>query len=415
MAERTLDQLEDSVTEGAARIDAAMCCWLIDVAEFDRRAAYERWECRSTAHFLNWRCGISLHTARQHVRVARALEELPIAQAAFGDGRLSYSKLRALVRIVTPKTEAQLVEWAQCATAAQFEKIVAGRRSVNRKDPDLRDVSWHHDDDGYLVLRARLEPEEGALVLKALQSAREALRTSEDENVSAETFLQPTNADALVAMAETTLAHGPTPVAGGDRHTILIHVDAETNETRLASGQLLDAESAALIRCDASESTILLRDGREPLALGRKSRGPSVAQRRALLVRDGGACRFPGCSNDLFVDAHHVEYWENGGPTDLDNLMLLCRVHHRAIHHRGYRIEKGPRQTFRFYRPDGLELVAAPPVARPTGSVPTHGPTGTPITPDTPLPNWDGHHPDYGIAIEGLLWLEEHPEHALST
>lgn len=140
MAERSLHELEDAITEGAARLDAAMCAWLLDVAEFDRRAGYVSWECRSTAHFLNWRCGVSLHAARQQVRVARALESLPLARAAFADGRLSYSKLRALVKIVTPETEQQLVEWAQCATAAQFEKVVAGRRSVDRRDPDATSV-----------------------------------------------------------------------------------------------------------------------------------------------------------------------------------------------------------------------------------------------------------------------------------
>ena len=87
--------------------------------------------------------------------------------------------------------------------------------------------------------------------------------------------------------------------------------------------------------------------------------------------------------------------------------MLLCRVHHRAIHHRGFRIEKGKNQTFRFYRPDGLRLVAAPAVAPSDARLPTRGASGAEITPDTAIPDWDGRHPDYATAVEGLMWLEE--------
>ncbi len=82
--------------------------------------------------------------------------------------------------------------------------------------------------------------------------------------------------------------------------------------------ELTDAE-AALILCDTAEATIVLGDAGEPLAVGRKTRDPTVAQRRALLVRDGG-CVFPSCDQRLFVDAHHVREWEHGGFTDLDNL-----------------------------------------------------------------------------------------------
>ncbi len=421
MTERPLSELEAELTQGAARIDAALCSWLLVLAEFDRRAGYESWECRSTAHFLNWRCGVSMRTARDHVRVARRLEELPLLRAAFADGTLSYSKARAITRCATPETEAQLVEWAHYATAAQIDRVVKGRRSVDRKLEEARYVTWGHDDDGSFVLRARLSPEEGALLLAALTSARDALggqgdcvpKSGSAEPLSEPETLKPSAADALVAMAETTLAHGPTPVSGGDRHMVLVHVNAESGIATLEGGPELTEAEAGQILCDASEATIVLGIAGEPLAMGRKTREPTVAQRRTLLVRDGG-CMFPACNQRIFVDAHHVNQWDQGGLTDLDNLVLLCRVHHRAIHHRGYTCEAGPHQTFRFFNPNGIQLIPVPPLEKPTGEIPRFGASGNEIGPDTPVPHWDGHHPDYATAVEGLLILEAegHPDDA---
>ncbi len=413
MTERPLAELEDEITQGAARIDAALCAWLLLVGEFDRRAGYETWECRSTAHFLNWRCGISMRTAREHVKVARRLEHLPLLCAAFADGALSYSKARAIARVATPETEAQLVEWAHCATAAQMDLLVNRRRSVDQSPQETRYLTWGYDEDGSFVLRARLTPEEGALVLAALRSARDALgdqgECMAESGPAGPLFetetIRPSAADALVAMAETTLAHGPTPVAGGDRHMVLVHVNAETGTATLDGGPELTDNEAASVLCDAAHATILLGGEGEPLAMGRRTREPTVAQRRALLVRDGG-CVFPGCEQRVFVDAHHVHEWERGGPTDLNNLVLVCRVHHRAIHHRGYTCEPGPNQTFKFFNPQGVRLVAVPRPTRADGQIPTVGASGEQIGPDTPVPNWDGHHPDYATAVEGLLILE---------
>ncbi|HVV35768.1 MAG TPA: DUF222 domain-containing protein [Acidimicrobiales bacterium] len=312
-----------------------------------------------------------------------------------------------------PETEPTLVEWAECATAAQIDRVVAGRRSLDKKTAAARYVTWSYEDDGTFLLRAKLTPEEGALVVAALQSARKVLR--DDENGSAEPLrvtdgsaepLTVGNADAFVAMAETTLAHGPTPVEAGDRHVVMVHLNAATGEAQLDGGPVLSEDSKQLVLCGASFADVGLGAQREVLYMGRLYREPNRAQRRALAIRDGG-CTFPGCTQRIFVDAHHLEEWENGGRTDIDNLLLLCRFHHNAIHHRGFTVKKGPRQTFRFFNPDGIELIAAPKPATPSATTPTHGASGTPITPDTPIPNWDGHHPDYATAIEGLMWLEE--------
>lgn len=412
MEERPVFELESELTQGSARIDAAMCAWLLTLAEFDRRSVYEQWEVRSSAHWLNWRCGISLRTARDHVRVARRLEELPLVQAKFADGELSYSKVRAISKVATPETEETLVEWAIHATAAQLDKIVQGRKSVERKSEKGYFLEWHNDDDGDLELRGKLSAEEGALVIAALKSARTALE-DDQKNGSAEPH-PVTNVDALVAVAETVLAHGPTPVEAGDRHLVVLHVNAETGEGRLDDGPVLSTESKQQIMCGASWATFVKGTYGEALFMGRLNRFPNRAQRRALKFRDGG-CAFPGCTQRIWVDAHHIVPWEEGGLTGIDNLLLLCRFHHTAVHHRGVRIEKCGNQRFRFYDKEGFELIAVPALEAPTGFLADDGASGRPITPDTPLPDLHWRSPDYADAVEGLMWLEENAHKVLAS
>jgi uncharacterized protein DUF222 len=156
------DHLADEITQLASHIHAATCRWLELVAEFDRCGAWAQWGCSSCAHWVSWRCSIAPVAAREHVRVARRLEELPRIRAAFAEGRLSYSKVRALSRVENVEREQELLGLAENASAAQLERIVRAYRGVVARAraaaggrPE-RYVTWHHDDDGALVLRARL-------------------------------------------------------------------------------------------------------------------------------------------------------------------------------------------------------------------------------------------------------------------
>ncbi len=125
-----MSELEDQLTLFAARIASATAAWLGWLAIFDRRAGYESWGCRSSAHWLNWKCAMSYSTGHEHVRVARALESLPETRAAFGAGRLSYSKVRAITRVATVDSEAELCDLGLAATAVQIESIRAGYRQA---------------------------------------------------------------------------------------------------------------------------------------------------------------------------------------------------------------------------------------------------------------------------------------------
>jgi hypothetical protein len=383
-----IDRLGEEITELAAHIHAATCRWLELVAEFDRRSGWSQWGCRSCAEFLSWRCAIAPGAAREHVRVARRLEELPLIRAAFGEGRLSYSKVRALTRVENVAHEEDLLGIARHSTAAQLERIVRAYRGVVVSEHAAtsrpsRYVTWEHDDDGSLLLRACLPAEEGAVVLAALEAAVERLRAdgstairdgadvpaetrTAGDDVPAETrpTLSERRADALILMADTLLAGPAAGRSGGDRYQVVVHVDTATlaegdgdGRSELADGAPLPAETARRLACDAAIVPLLERNGR-PLSVGRKTRTVHPALRRALASRDRG-CRFPGCTNRCAVDAHHIEHWAHGGPTSLENLVQLCRHHHRLLHEGGYSVERAG-ADFVFRRPDGRRLTAVP-------------------------------------------------------
>mgnify|MGYP001553102978 CR=1 FL=1 len=179
-----LDQLESELTTLTGHINAATCRFLMLLEEFDRLEGYLRHGLLSSAHWLNWRCGIGLNAAREQRRVARALPNLPQTLARFRTGEISYSKVRAMTRIATPENEGVLLEVARYGTAQQLETMVARWRSAERaRDHQLagrrhaaRALHYHYDEDGMLVIRATLPPEAGAVVLEALQSAMESLK-----------------------------------------------------------------------------------------------------------------------------------------------------------------------------------------------------------------------------------------------
>src|SRR5438874_9060258 len=166
-----LERLEAQICEGAAHLAAGTGRWLLLVGEFDRRKGYERWECRSSAFWLNWHCGISVRTAREQVRVGRSLLDYPRIAQALCSGQLSYSKVRAITRVVTPETEATLIDLASAVPASQIERVVAGRKRVdvleNAASHKARHLDTYSDEDGSEVGMYRLDPEEGALIRAA--------------------------------------------------------------------------------------------------------------------------------------------------------------------------------------------------------------------------------------------------------
>ena len=156
------------------------------------------------------------------------------------------------------------------------------------------------------------------------------------------------------------------------------------------------AETARRLSCDASVVALIENDDGEPLNVGRKTRTISAPLRRALNARDKG-CRFPGCANARYIDAHHVEHWANGGETKPSNLVSLCRFHHRAVHEGGYRIEKLDDGALRFVSPKGSALGSITPgCTQPLGDW-TQLPRGTATW------NWKGERMNLDLAVDVLV------------
>ena len=410
----SLETLEREICELAAHISVAMCRWLELLAEFDDRGGWAEWGVKTCAHWLSWRCSLGLGTAREHVRVAHRLQELPLIREAFSKGELSYCKVRALSRVATPGTEAGLLDIARHATGAQLEKLIrgyAGALSATlgaaQRTLDLRYVRWSWNDDGSLRVEGRLPAEDGALVLKALDALEAAPGEGEDYAASPAAARR---ADALVAMARSVVARAAERTAGSDRCEVIVHVDAQTLESdevvercHVADGPALAPETARRLGCDAAVVRIVERDGR-PLTVGRRTRTIPPAVRRALRSRDAG-CRFPGCTHERFLHAHHIQHWARGGPTTLENLVQLCSYHHRLVHEGGFRVEPAGRGAVRFKRPDGRVLAPAP------GCGPAPGPAlaerhracGVVVDQNTCRALSAGDRLDYGLAVEVLM------------
>jgi len=452
-----LERLEAQICELAGHLAAATCRFLVLLADFDARRGWASWEMKSCAAWLSWKCQLSSGTAREHVRVARALRGLPVIRARFAAGKLSYAKVRALTRIATPATEAGLAELAGPMTANQLERFARAHRQVTQAgDAEARirrRLVWRFEEDGSLSGTFRLPPLQGAVLLQALRAACADLAGEPGgAGVSAETPAPETPAaetpaadaapaapavrtsadlaDGLVAVAESFLAGQVAGADDAEVYQVVVHagtgvltqppappavpagVSAETPAAparvpgdpadparcHVEDGPAISVSTAQMLTCTAAVSWMRHGPDGAVLALGRRRRRPNAAIRRAARERDHCRCRFPGCQSRR-VDLHHIQHWASGGHTDLENLISLCPWHHQLVHDRGYLIAAPPAGSgaFTFYRPDGSPLPASPPLPGPDG--PIDAVHDADITPETIIPPWYGERLDLDHAI----------------
>ncbi len=356
-----IDELDKSIVNLSARINASTYELLVLIREFDERAGWLKWGLENCTQWLHWRCDLSHSAAREKVRVAHALKALPEISAAFSKGTLSYSKVRALTRAATPMNEASLLDFALSTTAARVEErcqqlrnaLPGALEAVNRAHERRSLRVWRDIGRGTLTLSVELPLETGELVCQALDKAVEAGGQQGPEFEGTSWSAQ--QADALVTMARGYLSGGSEGSASAaDAYQVVVHVDGAA----LTGGEGrsdLAVESVKRLSCDGSVVPMVDGANGEPLNVGRKQRTVPAALKRALWARDGG-CTFPGCTHRRFVDAHHIRHWADGGETSLANTILLCGGHHRLVHEGGYAIRKDHQGRWYFMRPDGRAI-----------------------------------------------------------
>ena len=411
-----LDRLGNEIAELSAHLEAATARLLDLIREFDARNGWAN-GFASCAAWLSWRVGLDRGAAREKVRVARALGALPALAHALARGELSYSKVRALTRVATPETEERLLAVGRAGTAEHVERIVRGWRRMDRKAENeeaarqhkSRAVYVYADEDGMFVIRGRLTPEVGALLLRALEAGRETVQ--HQVRVEDGPTIGQQQADALALLAETAL-HRLDPGAPGERYQVVVHVDAavladpdQPGQSVLEDGARVPAETSRRLACDASR--VVMRhdsDGRV-VEIGARTRTIPPALRRALQHRDQG-CRFPGCGLP-FGQGHHVKHWAQGGPTTLSNLAMLCRRHHRAVHEEGFQVDRQPDGALQFRWPDGRLLPDVPPPSTVSADAVQvlragHEAQGLRLHARTACPSWAGERLDVSWAMDVL-------------
>jgi len=355
----------------AGRIAAATCRWLLLVAEFDKRQGAGAYVLGSTTHWLSHYCSMSMRTARDHVRVARALAAFPALVDRMGSGRLSYSHVRAIARLAKPGDHGyvdSLINIAQAGSVSQFERVVRGMRTVDHNEaedlerdrlkPAEEFIASHWDDRSQWRMSAHLDPERGAMV----KSVVELIARSDDIS----------RVDAFVRMAEIALAalndgdRAPHELRGHERAAVVVHVTADElpaegapgNDSgsaeplspwaRVENGPGLPDRVAKRLACSGRVRTAVHRPDGTLLDLGRSHRLVTDRQFAGLMIRQQGHCAFPGCRHDRWLEAHHVRHWLYGGRTDLDNMILLCSRHHQAHHDGEFTVKPLGRGRFAF-------------------------------------------------------------------
>ena len=373
--------LEERLCSLAAGVAALTYQFLSAVAEYDRREGWAEWECHDMAGWLSWKCGIAAGTARDQVRVARALPGLPLVSEEFAQGRLSYSQVRAITRVASGDTEQALIELAHGATASELESICRAYRKSRRAMDDavargrrrrVLHVGW--DDEGNLIGRFSLPADVGAVVASALTGSveRKAVEDAEDEGAR-----DPWGAAAADAFAELIEAGAKALARDEDddsdrRYLLTVIADAPAlahpagphNEPdrgvtcQVQDGPGLATETARRVACDSDVVTVRQDDEGQVLDIGRRTRKINRPLRRALRQRDGH-CQFPSC-NRRRVQGHHIQHWIDGGPTNLSNLVSLCARHHHRLHEGGFRVVMEPGGRPSFFRPDGEQVMTDP-------------------------------------------------------
>ncbi|HEX2267599.1 MAG TPA: DUF222 domain-containing protein [Actinomycetota bacterium] len=314
------------------------------------------------AHFLSMRYGISHWKPCRWIHAAHALEQLPQLSEALASGELGVDKVVELCRFATPETEGSLIAWAKSVSTASIRHkadLVLKRRIEEVRDAERsRFLNWWYADEGRRFgLEAELPAADGEVVKNALErlSERIPVMPGEEDEIHAEAR----RADALVMLASGQVGSDEDP----ERATVVVHVRAsgfgkENGASELEDGPVIHSETANRLAC-SGKLAFLLEDEKGDVLRVRRQRKPPRWMIRALKHRDR-ECRFPGCGARRYVQAHHIRHWEQGGPTELDNLVLVCFFHHKLVHEFGWGILRDRDGTVTWFRSNGKRYRPGP-------------------------------------------------------
>jgi uncharacterized protein DUF222/HNH endonuclease len=377
-----LEMLSDELSELAGQRNAIDGRIVEIAAELDRDHLWGMTGARSLAATVAWKLGTSSANAQTIATVARRLEEFPRCVENLLEGRLSLDRLGVIAGGAADGSDEHYAELAVVATVSQLRTAV---KLEPRPDPDPRPDPepsiTKTVGERFTTWRIRLDAIDSAKFDAGLASHRDALiaehKRDHGETESAQRPPLPTTKDAFMNLVEagwdTDVARRPH----GQHTTVIAHLNVNDTTAHLHLGPLLTDAERQELTCDASVEAWFERDG-QPIGAGRTTRTINRRLRRALEYRHP-TCAIPGCAATRGLHAHHIVHWEDGGPTELHNLVLVCPYHHR-LHHRGGITIRGPADQLTVTDEDGNQLsgasLARPPTKPPPDVPPCPGPLG---------------------------------------
>jgi len=350
---------------------------------------------RSVASLVAAKTGVSPHTAHTFTTVAERAEQFPQCVAGMREGWLSVDQLGAVVDGAADGSDAHYAQFARYATVAQIRKAVrlepppapqpAPKPEVEPEpipEPEApRSITTTHGPHS-TTWHITLPTIEAAEFQAGLQSHQDKVvadwKRAHADNLTETTPPFPTPVDGFLSLMRAGWGADAAARSHGQRTTVVIHVDVESRLANLHLGPVLGDADRQYLLCDATCEVWFERDG-QPLGAGRETRTINRRLRRALEHRDHGTCVVPGCGATRGLHAHHLIHWEDGGATELDNLVLVCPYHHRLHHTRGITLA-GPASRLVVTDATGRHLtngsLARPPTTAPPQVAPHPGPGG---------------------------------------
>ncbi len=355
------DEIDEALDQFSGLSSAALAQVCALIGEIDLRQSWMDDGARNLTDWVSARLRVRHSSAARLVRVSRRLHDLPLVNEALASGELSFDQVDAISRIAAPDTESSLIEQAEMMTSAALDRLVRRERGITSKDAATvwerrRLIREWNLDESELKFRGRLPGDAGRMFDQAIDSRIDEMGPNPESG-----FFDPLETRSADALAELAATDGGST---GTLPQLGVFADLEALTTPDKGSAYLDNtapisnEMAQRLACDATIETII-RDGERIIGIGRRSRKVPGWLRRLVYERDGSRCQHPGCRNTRWLQVHHILPWAHGGPTDLDNLILLCGIHHRLVHERRWHITGGP-GTPVFRRPDWTPFPAPP-------------------------------------------------------